>query len=231
MSKRIEMIDKKFGRLTVKEMIRTKRGLSYLCQCDCGKKTTVSGYGLRSGHTKSCGCLQKELSSEKFKNNTWCRGFDDPKLASAKRVWKSTYIDGCSFETFLKLSNQLCFYCNCEPKNIYNAYMTKVGKFKNTSVNKEWAQNAYFKYQGLDRWDSNKNHSENNIVPSCFQCNAAKHNYTADEFVSWLSRLANNFVEKEILKLNGEKLENNIKDNSDILLKLIEEIQKKKAEK
>lgn len=30
------------------------------CQCDCGQQTVVSQSNLQSGHTKSCGCLQRE---------------------------------------------------------------------------------------------------------------------------------------------------------------------------
>lgn len=33
---------------------------AWLCQCDCGKTTIVPGRDLRSGHTKSCGCLHLE---------------------------------------------------------------------------------------------------------------------------------------------------------------------------
>ena len=33
-------------------------GAEWLCQCDCGKHVTVRGTDLRSGKTKSCGCLR-----------------------------------------------------------------------------------------------------------------------------------------------------------------------------
>lgn len=40
----------------------------WLCQCDCGSDPfPVIGYDLRSGHTQSCGCLQKEKTSEACK--------------------------------------------------------------------------------------------------------------------------------------------------------------------
>lgn len=32
----------------------------WLCQCDCGQETTVSTNRLRTGNTKSCGCLYRE---------------------------------------------------------------------------------------------------------------------------------------------------------------------------
>ncbi len=31
------------------------------CKCECGKKVTVHDTNLRTGRTKSCGCLQREL--------------------------------------------------------------------------------------------------------------------------------------------------------------------------
>lgn len=38
--------------------------VAWFCQCSCGNTTTVSSYGLGSGSTQSCGCLQREKASE-----------------------------------------------------------------------------------------------------------------------------------------------------------------------
>lgn len=44
--------------LTVlKEAPKINRGRRVFCICDCGKETIVAVGHLRSGHTKSCGCL------------------------------------------------------------------------------------------------------------------------------------------------------------------------------
>lgn len=58
----IDLFGQKFGRLTVLkyEGAKNRRAL-WLCQCRCGKKVVVSGKDLRSGKTKSCGCLQREF--------------------------------------------------------------------------------------------------------------------------------------------------------------------------
>ncbi len=55
-------IGSKYGRLTVTARAENnKRGLAYwLCICDCGASTTVSGANLRSGAVLSCGCLRIE---------------------------------------------------------------------------------------------------------------------------------------------------------------------------
>ena len=54
----------KFVRLTVvnKEIIFTKKGeYKYPCQCSCGNFCYVASSKLRTGHTKSCGCLRKDM--------------------------------------------------------------------------------------------------------------------------------------------------------------------------
>lgn len=59
----IDLTGKIFGRITViKRAPKDKRGECYwLCRCSCGNIKRVSGYKLRSGNTRSCGCLQNEI--------------------------------------------------------------------------------------------------------------------------------------------------------------------------
>ena len=62
MSKKINMVGKKYNRLTVVEECkeRDKHGqIVYKCQCDCGKIHFVVGGQLRNGNIKSCGCSRK----------------------------------------------------------------------------------------------------------------------------------------------------------------------------
>lgn len=68
MSKRIDLTNKRFGKLTVLKIDENKsRGeLYWLCLCDCGNLKSIQGRKLRSGWTKSCGCLQKEWAKENF---------------------------------------------------------------------------------------------------------------------------------------------------------------------
>ena len=61
-----------FGRLTVikysPEQSKINKRRTYLCQCSCGNLKYVRGYCLKSGHTQSCGCLQKEKVGNIKKN-------------------------------------------------------------------------------------------------------------------------------------------------------------------
>lgn len=58
----IDLTNKKFGRLTAKEIVRTVpgKGNIWRCECECGGEKEVPAAYLRNGHTKSCGCLNKE---------------------------------------------------------------------------------------------------------------------------------------------------------------------------
>ena len=63
MGVKIDLVGQHFGRLTVIERLgrrSKKRDTYWLCQCNCGGQKEVSTYSLRSGHTKSCGCLEQE---------------------------------------------------------------------------------------------------------------------------------------------------------------------------
>lgn len=54
-----DLTGKTFNRLTVLRLgDRGKRNdIRWLCQCTCGNKVNVLSYSLKSGKTKSCGCL------------------------------------------------------------------------------------------------------------------------------------------------------------------------------
>lgn len=57
----------RFGRLTVQkryEKQKNRRRVEWECICDCGQRVVVEGLNLASGHTQSCGCLQKERTIE-----------------------------------------------------------------------------------------------------------------------------------------------------------------------
>lgn len=62
----IDIANQKFNRLTVLRVDGVHRKkVKWLCLCDCGKETIVDSYRIRNGLTKSCGCLNSELSRER----------------------------------------------------------------------------------------------------------------------------------------------------------------------
>jgi len=64
MNRQPEMIGRRFGRLVVKGIHEKKKKYTkFRCLCDCGQEKVVIGYNLRNDHTKSCGCLRKEVAT------------------------------------------------------------------------------------------------------------------------------------------------------------------------
>lgn len=79
MGKFIDLTGMSFGRLTVIGRDTNQRSnsstIKWLCRCSCdGKIISVFGNGLKSGHTRSCGCLQREYAVQNGRS---------------KRIWMS----------------------------------------------------------------------------------------------------------------------------------------------
>lgn len=63
-----DMTGKKIGRWTVIKLDTehpNKHDSRWICQCECGTVKSILGHQLRNGNTHSCGCLQRELLSER----------------------------------------------------------------------------------------------------------------------------------------------------------------------
>ena len=72
--KKLDIVGQKFNRLLVlsESLERTNTGkVQFKCKCDCGNIIISIGSKLKSGWTKSCGCLQKEtISGMSISNST-----------------------------------------------------------------------------------------------------------------------------------------------------------------
>lgn len=64
MSKLIDLTGQRFGRLTVIRRAENDKWKKpqWLCQCDCGNIKIFPGNSLKSGLTRSCGCLKHEIT-------------------------------------------------------------------------------------------------------------------------------------------------------------------------
>lgn len=76
-NKFIDLTGMIFGKLKVIERAKNKNSKTmWLCECECGNKTIVSGDCLKNKHTSSCGCFHKEdlivrNKKDKKKYNTY----------------------------------------------------------------------------------------------------------------------------------------------------------------
>lgn len=147
----------------------------YWCRCECGTEKSVRGTHLKCGESKSCGCSFKLTNP------------NDAKLASVRNVYNKTYSDGnLSFEEFLILSQQNCYYCGEEPNNNCNVHL-----FEGKTSSQFAKDNGDFIYNGLDRIDSNLLHDKNNLVPCCHLCNLWKRNMIVNDFLGHITKIFN----------------------------------------
>lgn len=64
MCKRANLTNRKFGRLTVVEFVDSNKGNAmWKCQCECGNVSMVRADKLKSGVTRSCGCLRRDMQT------------------------------------------------------------------------------------------------------------------------------------------------------------------------
>lgn len=66
----INEVGNRYGKLIVLYKVENnnKKGILWHCLCDCGNEKDISGDALRSGNTKSCGCLGRSAGEWKIEN-------------------------------------------------------------------------------------------------------------------------------------------------------------------
>ena len=67
--KQKDLTNQKFGRLVALYSRNVNKRYEWLCECKCGKRTWVKTANLLNGHTKSCGCLSKDIASQNNNKN------------------------------------------------------------------------------------------------------------------------------------------------------------------
>ena len=153
----------------------------WLCRCVCGKELTIAGRTLRSGHTKSCGCLKHDLNSLSdgvaarnkllyvYKRNARTRGYS----------WELTD------EQFDSITSMQCHYCGIEPMQ----------------VQEPEGDTGVYIYNGIDRKDNSKGYVIDNVIPCCGRCNTAKMSMDYEQFLDWTSMVYHNRVCNETVRI------------------------------
>lgn len=70
MPRAADLTGDRFGRLTARRFYRHRDGRRrWVCECECGGSVDVAVGDLRSGNTRSCGCLRSEsIAAQSFKH-------------------------------------------------------------------------------------------------------------------------------------------------------------------
>lgn len=175
----IDETGNRYGRLTVIERAPSENGYArWICQCECGERIVVRGANLRSGNSKSCGCLKAgraaQQAVELSKSNRLPKG--EAALNHLFAIYKKNarrrgYKFNLSQDEFRGLVIQPCSYCGRPPSSV-------------VEVN-----DSSLIYTGIDRTNNEEGYSIDNCIPCCKICNRAKRGMPYEEFMIYLDDL------------------------------------------
>ena len=157
-----EIIGQKFNMLTVLERVGTYKNRKIKYKCECGNIIYSDITCLKSGNTKSCGCLKNSFISELNKTH----GKSKTRLY---KIWIGI--------------KKRCYNENCISYNHYGKrgiIMSDVWKNDYLAFEKWAINNGYKDYLSIDRIDFNGNYEPSNCrwVNSKIQNNNSSHNNT-----------------------------------------------------
>lgn len=176
-AKRYSLTNQRFGRLLVlwragAAVRKDGKGARAIweCKCDCGILVKVKAENLRSGHTKSCGCLQTENRLAE----PGVAGFN-ALLGKYQRAAKERgFVWQLSDEQFKEIVSHPCHYCGTVP----------------SQVSAKQSANGLFLYNGIDRLNNGVGYVLGNVVACCGVHNKMKGTMPHDEFVAQCSKVA-----------------------------------------
>lgn len=152
-------------------------GIIWLYKCNCGKISKSRSYDIVY-KIKSCGCINPKK-------------YDD-KTLSAQHDLFSQYkynaksrdrIFNLTFEQFINLTKQNCYYCNQEPIAIWIS--SKKCKIPSKYI-----------YNGVDRLNNDIGYEIYNCVACCSKCNQMKWKLNEDIFIKQINSIYSNLKNK-----------------------------------
>lgn len=166
-----DLTGQKFSRLTVIKRIGTQKNRKplWLCLCDCGNTCCVTSSDLITGHSRSCGCYQKEVAAKSISKTA------SKQIGELSPAWRG----GISFEPYCQKFNKKK---KEEIRDKYDRKCIICGKTEEESGRKLSVHHVdYNKQQGCEnhKWV---------LVPLCIECHTkTNHNRTFWEYnIKWM---------------------------------------------
>lgn len=179
----IDLTDRKFNHLTVlneAERIGDKRTRRWQCRCVCNKVVTVEQRKLRSGGQKSCGC-QREGRIENLHRappgNRLSFGVAAMRAVLGDYKWGAGKRHLCfdlSENEARHLFQGTCFYCDAPP----------------SKISAPPGAHGHYVHNGIDRLDTDKGYTLDNVVSCCSRCNALKNKLSYSRFAELMHAIA-----------------------------------------
>lgn len=159
-------------------------------KCFCGNNFFALPREIRSGKTKSCGCLRKSLIGKHSKGRTpknalnekWKSAFNG-LLHSYKKSAKHKKLEFLlTPDEFFKITKSECHYCGAAPSKPH--FQTS------------YCREPYV-YNGIDRIINTVGYIQGNVVGCCAECNYLK---SATSYEAFVKRIESIYLN---LKSNG----------------------------
>lgn len=177
-----DLIGQKFNNLTVIKQIginKNQRATIWLCKCDCGNNINVITSKLKNNHTKSCGCLKIYSNHKKNTGHKNISGTFYGMLKKSARLRNLEF--NLSKEQLQELLEKQNFKCAFTGLNITISDINPRDKsiyWKNTTAS-------------VDRIDSNKGYTIDNIQFVHKDINYLKKDFTDEEFINYCNLVSN----------------------------------------
>ena len=174
-------LNDKFNRLTLISIVDKKDNAGVYrvfgkFKCDCGTFIKVPLWRVKTGHTKSCGCLQRDklyiaqMANRKEKGEAG-RNYVLYQLKRGAKIRNLTF--ELTNDQVHKLSQSPCHYCGAKPSMIRST-KTQYGDYV---------------YNGIDRVDNSMGYTTTNVVTCCIFCNRMKMAHTQTEFLDKIKQI------------------------------------------
>lgn len=176
MAKIADKTGQRFGRLKVIKLDRLERKSNgtytyWLCVCDCGNTKSVDGSGLKTGKTRSCGCLNKETNSKRFWKG--CGELSGKYMAQIR----------CRAKRYNR-------ECSVSIKDCWNQFLKQKGICAMSGVTITLTRNNKNQTASLDRIDSSKGYVKGNIQWIHKELQLMKSDLSEESFVNWCKTIA-----------------------------------------
>lgn len=161
-----------------------RAGYKYWFECPyCGQGFATYKGSIRSGHTRSCGCMTQEWNRQSVLGISPANKMDD-RTATIGKVYSSYKASarnkGHEFcltkEDIERFIFSECFYCGEQPSHI------------RTIGQKPWNRPS-LPTSGIDRYNNDEGYTKFNCVSCCRVCNYLKRDIDGDIFLDIINTI------------------------------------------
>jgi len=169
-------IGQKFGKLLILDKIKTYNGKQramFKCRCDCGKIRLIRDDSVLRGHSLSCGCSKYQHS---FNNRNW-KGYGEISATHWLKIKHGAERRNIEFKITIE--------------EIWNLFLKQNRKCALSGTDLQFSTTIK-KYNGtasLDRIDSSKGYTTDNIQWVHKDINNMKQYYSQEEFLNWCQKI------------------------------------------